>query len=48
MIRAVKGLPVGERRFVREYEALKEFWQVEPALEGMVGGDFGKVIDGES
>jgi SAM-dependent methyltransferase len=37
MIRAVKGLKAGERRFVEEYEELKRFWEVEPVLEGMVG-----------
>ena len=37
MIRAVKGLKAGERRFVEEYEELKRFWEVEPVLEGMAG-----------
>ena len=37
MIRAVRGLPVGEPDFVREYLAMKEFWGVTPYIEGALG-----------
>jgi hypothetical protein len=38
MIRAVRGLPVGEPAFVREYVALKEFWGLTPFVETALGG----------
>ena len=37
MIRAKKCLKLGDRAFVREYEELKRFWGVEPALEKLLG-----------
>ena len=36
MIRAVGGLPVSDPAFVREYEAMKRFWNVTPYLERMI------------
>ena len=33
MIRAVRGLPVGEPAFVREYLEMKQFWGVTPYIE---------------
>ena len=42
MIRARKGLKPGDRRFVREYEELKRFWEVEPCIEGLLGEAFGR------
>lgn len=38
LIRARKALKPGERRFIREYEELKKFWEVEPMLEIMIAG----------
>jgi hypothetical protein len=37
MIRARKGLKPGDSRFLREYEELKAFWQVEPHIEKLLG-----------
>lgn len=44
MIRAVKEMKAGERRFVEEYQEMKGFWEVEPVLEGMVGDDLGQML----
>ncbi len=38
MIRAVKGEPAGDERFVREYRELKQFLGVEPYMEGLLKG----------
>jgi len=40
MIRAERGLEPGDPAFVEEYAALKEFWNVTPAIEGLLGGGF--------
>ena len=34
MIRAVRGAPVGDHTFAKEYEELKGFWGVVPYLDG--------------
>jgi len=44
MIRAVKGLKAGERRFVEEHQELKRFWEVEPVLEGMLGDEIKRLL----
>ncbi|HVB23666.1 MAG TPA: SAM-dependent methyltransferase [Ktedonobacteraceae bacterium] len=44
MIRAVKSLKVGDPRFVREYQELKNFWNVTPYLEELLGEDFTKLL----
>ncbi len=44
MIRAVRGLPIGESAFVREYEEMKQFWGVTPYIEGALGEFFSEVI----
>ncbi len=36
MIRAAKGLKFGDRALVREYEALRDFWRIEPCLERLL------------
>lgn len=38
LIRARKALKPGERRFIRECEELKKFWEVDPMLEIMIAG----------
>ena len=40
MIRAVKGVPMGEKKFVAEYEAMKAFFGVTPYLETALGKSF--------
>jgi len=45
MIRAVGGLPAGDAAFVREYQALKRFWNVTPYLESVLGNDLGQWLD---
>jgi hypothetical protein len=40
LIRAESGCKPGEAAFIDEYLALKNFWQVEPALEGLLGESF--------
>ena len=44
MIRAVKSLKVGDPKFVREYQELKDFWNVTPYLEELSGKDFKKLL----
>jgi SAM-dependent methyltransferase len=44
MIRAVRGLPVGEPAFVREYLEMKQFWSVTPYIEGALGDVFQQLI----
>ncbi|MEO8972498.1 MAG: SAM-dependent methyltransferase [Ktedonobacteraceae bacterium] len=44
MIRAVKSLKVGDPKFVREYQELKDFWNVTPYLEQLLGEDFTKLL----
>ena len=38
LIRAEKGLPVGEPQFIKEYQELKAFWEVTPAIEQLLDG----------
>lgn len=45
MIRAVRGVPVGEAAFVREYRDLKEFWGVTPHIERVFGESFEHILD---
>jgi SAM-dependent methyltransferase len=40
MIRAIKTVKPGDTRFVREYRALKDLWQVTPYLAQLLGEDF--------
>lgn len=44
MIRAVAGLKPGQSGAVGEYLALKGEWKVTPAIEGILGGRFAKLI----
>ncbi len=44
MICAVGGLPVGDRKFVREYNELKEYWKVTPYLERLLGEAFTSLL----
>lgn len=44
MIRAVKSLNVGNIQFVREYQALKDFWKVTPYLEQVLGETFTNLL----
>ncbi len=46
MIRAKKGLKPGGKGHVREYERLKEFWGVEPCIEGLLGEEIGRYLRG--
>ena len=48
MIRAVKGEPAGDERFVREYQELKQFLGVTPYLEGLLGGSVSHAPKGPS
>lgn len=45
MIRAVGGLPVGNPKFVREYNELKKYWNVTPYLEKLLGEPFTRLLD---
>jgi hypothetical protein len=45
MIRAVRGLAVGEPAFVREYCELKSFWGVTPYIERVLGESFRQILD---
>ena len=38
MIRAVKTTEPGNAKFIQEYESLKQYWQVTPYLEKLLGG----------
>ncbi len=44
MLRAVRGAPVGEAMFVREYLELRQFWGVSPYLEQALGERFQKLL----
>lgn len=46
MIRAVQGLPRGEKTFLEEYEALCQFWGVRPYLETALGTEFQEILSG--
>ncbi len=45
MIRAVRGAPVGEPALVREYLALKQFWNVTPYLERLLAPQVAPIFD---
>ncbi|MCL6589203.1 MAG: SAM-dependent methyltransferase [Firmicutes bacterium] len=42
LIRAEKTGKPGDEEFIKEYKELKNFWQVRPALEGMLGEEIKK------
>jgi SAM-dependent methyltransferase len=44
MIRAVAGLRAGDRKFVGEYKELKEYWDVTPYLERLLGEEFTRLL----
>jgi hypothetical protein len=44
LIRASRTAPVGERRFIEEYRALKSFWNVTPYLETLLGDAFTAIV----
>jgi hypothetical protein len=44
MIRAIRGLPVGEPAFVTEYLEMKRFWGVTPYIEGALGEPFRRLV----
>lgn len=44
MIRAVRGLPVGDSAFVQEYVALRRFWGVAPFIETALGESFKQLL----
>jgi hypothetical protein len=44
MIRAVRGAPVGELAFVREYLELRQFWGVTPYIEAALGEPFRQFV----
>jgi len=43
MIRAVRGAPVGEAAFVREYQDMKQFWNATPHIEAALGAPFQRI-----
>lgn len=45
MIRAIRGLPVGEVAFVTEYLEMRRFWGVTPHLEVVLGERFQRLLD---
>jgi SAM-dependent methyltransferase len=47
MIRAVRGLPIGEPAFVAEYVQMKRFWGVTPYIETALGEPFRRVISAD-
>jgi hypothetical protein len=48
MIRAERGLEPGDAAFVREYTELKAFWGVTPAIEGLLGDEFARLVAAEA
>ncbi len=44
MIRAVRGLPVGDESHIREYREMKQFFSVAPYIEGVLGPLFGRLV----
>jgi len=44
MIRAVKTSPAGNARWIEEYRNLKEFWQVTPYLERLLGAQYAQLL----
>jgi SAM-dependent methyltransferase len=47
MIRAIKAAAPGERRFVREYNDLKQFWSVTPHIEKLLGAEFQALLNSD-
>lgn len=45
MIRAVKATAPGAREFVQEYNDLKRFWNVTPAIERLLGEPFMRLLE---
>ncbi|OWK39184.1 methyltransferase [Fimbriiglobus ruber] len=48
MIRAVRGAPVGEWSFVREYQEMRRFWGVTPYIEAALGESFRQLTADEA
>jgi hypothetical protein len=48
MIRAVRGTPVGEPPFVREYLEMRQFWGVTPYIETALGEPFRQLLGASS
>jgi SAM-dependent methyltransferase len=44
MIRAVRGLPVGDAEHVAEYQEMKRFWRVTPYIEKVLGEPFQQLV----
>ena len=44
MIRSVKTSPAGNARWIEEYRNLKEFWQVTPYLERLLGDQYAQFL----
>jgi len=44
MIRAMKTSPPGNARWIEEYRNLKEFWQVTPYLERLLGAQYAQFL----
>jgi hypothetical protein len=44
MIRAERGLKPGDAAYIWEYEALKEFWNVSPFIEGLLGPEIQRLL----
>ena len=47
MIRAIKAATPGDPQFVREYTDLKQFWQVTPYIEKLLGAEFQALLGQE-
>ncbi len=45
LIRAQKGLKTGEAGFINEYQNLKNFWQIIPVIETMLGGEIQRYLN---
>jgi SAM-dependent methyltransferase len=45
LIRAEAGLERGGKEFAREYVALRDFWQVRPAIERLLGEPFARLLE---
>lgn len=44
MIRAVRGAPIGDAMFIKEYQALRQFCGVKPYLESLLGEPFQRLV----
>jgi SAM-dependent methyltransferase len=45
MIRAVRGAPAGEEKFIREYQDMKGFWNATPYIETALGEAFTRIVN---